>query len=73
MNTQQALAQPIQMNGLDIQDAFDTIEGIKADSSLARFQFRARNKWVNGGTNRSTIGDFEARREAWSEMRDRQA
>ena len=58
MNTQQALAQPIQMNGLDIQDAFDTIEAIKADSSLARFQFRARNTWVNGGTNRSTVGDF---------------
>jgi len=25
---------------------------------LARFQFRARNTWVNGGENRSTIRDF---------------
>jgi uncharacterized OsmC-like protein len=58
MNTQQAVAQPSHMNGLDVQDAFDTIEAIKADSSLAKFQFRARNTWINGGINRSTIRDF---------------
>ena len=58
MNTEQAVAQPTQMNGLDIQDAFDTIEAIKADTSLARFQFRARNTWINGGINRSNIRDF---------------
>ncbi len=58
MNTQQAVTQPSHMNGLDVQDAFDTIEAIKADSSLAKFQFRARNTWINGGINRSTIRDF---------------
>jgi uncharacterized OsmC-like protein len=58
MNTQQAVAQSTQINCLDIQDAFDTIEAIKADTSLARFQFRARNTWINGGINRSTIRDF---------------
>jgi uncharacterized OsmC-like protein len=36
----------------------DTIGAIKADPSLARFQFRARNTWVNGGENRSVIRDF---------------
>src|SRR5512145_1391539 len=30
----------------------------KADKSLAKFQFRARNKWISGGENRSMIRDF---------------
>jgi uncharacterized OsmC-like protein len=59
MKTQQAVAQQYtHMNGLDVQAAFDTIDAIKADASLARFQFRARNVWIDGGVNRSTIRDF---------------
>ncbi len=59
MKTQQAVAQrSAHMNGLDVQAAFDTIDAIKADSSLAKFQFRARNTWIDGGINRSTIRDF---------------
>jgi len=50
--------QPIEINGLNVQDATDTINALKADKSLARFQFRARNSWIDGGTNRSTIRDF---------------
>lgn len=50
--------QPTQLNGLDVQAAVDTIEAIKADPSLGRFQFRARNRWVTGGVNRSRIKDF---------------
>jgi uncharacterized OsmC-like protein len=50
--------QPGQMNGLNVQAAFDTIGAIKADPSLAKFQFRARNQWIGGGENRSTIRDF---------------
>jgi uncharacterized OsmC-like protein len=46
------------MNGLDVEAASDTIEAIKADAGLARFEFRARNTWIDGGTNRSTIRDF---------------
>lgn len=51
-------AKPTHINGLDVRAAVDTIAALKADKSLARFQFRARNKWVNGGENRSTIRDF---------------
>lgn len=59
MKTQQAVEQQsTHMNGLDIQAAFDTIDAIKADEKLARFQFRARNVWIDGGVNRSTIRDF---------------
>ncbi len=46
------------INGLDVQAAVDTIAAIKANKSLAKFQFRARNKWISGGENRSTIRDF---------------
>jgi uncharacterized OsmC-like protein len=58
MAQQTAVQQPTRINGLDIQAALDTIDAIKADTSLARFQFRARNTWINGGENRSVIRDF---------------
>jgi uncharacterized OsmC-like protein len=37
---------------------FETIEAIKAQPALARFQFRAHNEWIDGGVNRSMIRDF---------------
>ena len=46
------------MNGLDVNQLFGTLEAIKGDPGLARFQFRARNRWIDGGLNRSTIRDF---------------
>jgi len=59
MTQQQAVARKAtHINGLDAQAAFETIAAIKADKSLARFQFRARNRWISGGENRSTIRDF---------------
>jgi uncharacterized OsmC-like protein len=59
MTTQHAAAeQPTTMNGLSVQGVFDTVDAIKADNGLAKFQFRARNKWIDGGVNRSTIRDF---------------
>jgi uncharacterized OsmC-like protein len=59
MTTQHAVAeQPTTMNGLSVQGVFDTVDAIKADNGLAKFQFRARNKWIDGGVNRSTIRDF---------------
>jgi len=59
MTHQQAIAEKAtHLNGLDMQTAVDTIAAIKADKSLASFQFRARNMWINGGENRSTIRDF---------------
>ena len=48
----------VMVNGIDTERAFATIEAIKKDPSLAKFEFRARNEWVDGGTNRSTIQGF---------------
>jgi len=46
------------LNGLNTSQMFDTIDAIKTQPSLAQFQFRARNTWINGGENRSTIKGF---------------
>ena len=59
MTSQHAVAEKVtHINGLNVQAAVDTIAALKADKSLAKFQFRAHNKWINGGENRSTIRDF---------------
>jgi uncharacterized OsmC-like protein len=52
------MQQMVTMNGLDVQAATETVAALKADASLAKFQFRARNVWVDGGENRSTIRGF---------------
>jgi uncharacterized OsmC-like protein len=46
------------VNGVDLDRLTGTIEHISADPTLARFQFRARNDWVDGGHSRSTIQGF---------------
>jgi uncharacterized OsmC-like protein len=46
------------VNGVDLDQLSTTIEAIKSDPSLARFQFRAKNEWIDGGRSRTTIQDF---------------
>jgi uncharacterized OsmC-like protein len=46
------------LNGLDTKQMAETIEAIKGQSSIASFQFRNSNRWVDGGENRSTIQGF---------------
>jgi uncharacterized OsmC-like protein len=59
MTSQPMAREPVtHLNGLNVQAAVDTIDAIKADPALAKFQFRAQNTWVSGGENRSTIRDF---------------
>ncbi len=47
-------------NGVDTEKMFATLDLIKAQPELARFQFRATNRWIDGSHNRSTIKDFYA-------------
>jgi uncharacterized OsmC-like protein len=49
---------PAKLNGLDVQTALETIAAVKADPTLAQFQFRVANRWVDGTENRSTIQGF---------------
>lgn len=46
------------MNGMDLDKMAQTVAALKGDPMLAQFQFRARNQWIDGGENRSTIKDF---------------
>ena len=45
-------------NGVNVTALFDTIRAVKANPDLGNFQFRAKNRWLDGGHNRSTIQDF---------------
>ena len=45
-------------NGVDTQQMYGTLDAIKADPSLGRFQFRVQNHWIDGAHNRSTIHGF---------------
>jgi uncharacterized OsmC-like protein len=47
-------------NGVDTEKMFATLDLIDAQPGLARFQFRASNRWIGGAHNRSTIKDFYA-------------
>jgi uncharacterized OsmC-like protein len=45
-------------NGVDVDRLFATIGAIQATPSLATFKFRASNKWIGGGRNRSSVQGF---------------
>jgi uncharacterized OsmC-like protein len=46
------------INGVAIDSLYNMIDGIRKEPSLARFQFRARNQWLDGGHTRSTVKNF---------------
>jgi uncharacterized OsmC-like protein len=46
------------MNGVNIDQLMGTIAAIQETPSIAKFQFRATNRWLDGGHNRSTIKGF---------------
>ena len=45
-------------NGVDTAKMFATLDLLRAEPELARFQFRAANRWPDGAHNRSTIKGF---------------
>jgi uncharacterized OsmC-like protein len=45
-------------NGVDTQQMYGTLDLIKGRPELARFQFRAGNRWIDGAHNRSTVQGF---------------
>ena len=58
MTTQSQMQASVPLNGLDIEALFGTLDAIRKDPSLAEFEFRATNRWVSGGENRSRIKEF---------------
>jgi len=47
-------------NGVDTGQLFGTLDLLKEQPTLGKFQFRARNHWLKGAHNRTTIKDFYA-------------
>jgi uncharacterized OsmC-like protein len=45
-------------NGVDTALVYGTLDALKTDPQLARFEFRATNRWINGPHSRSTIQSF---------------
>jgi uncharacterized OsmC-like protein len=53
-----ATAESARRNGVDTATLFATLDAVKAQPEIAKFQFRASNTWVNGTHNRSTLSGF---------------
>src|SRR5215217_9258401 len=47
-------------NGVDTEQLFGTLNAVTAQPELGSFRWRARNEWIHGAHNRSTIKDFYA-------------
>jgi len=48
----------VPLNGVDTPTLFGTLDVVKGQPELARFQFRARNRWKSGNLSETTIGSF---------------
>jgi len=46
------------VNGVNVNQLFSTIDLIKQKPEVAKFKFRARNKWIQGTHNRATVNGF---------------
>ena len=46
------------LNGVDTPTLFATLDAVRNQPELAKFQFRATNRWVSGTHNRSEIQGF---------------
>lgn len=51
-------ATPTMRNGINVDVMYGTLNAIKDNPALAKFQFRARNRWVAGTHNRSEIDEM---------------
>src|SRR5574338_339402 len=54
MNTQT----PTLINGVNVDQLVGTVNAIKQNPDLARFQFHAHNEWLDGGHSRTFIKGF---------------
>jgi uncharacterized OsmC-like protein len=67
-----ATTEPTIRNGINIEQMFGTLDAVKAQPGLGRFQFRVANRWMGGSHNQSTIKGFygagqedQSRNESW--------
>jgi uncharacterized OsmC-like protein len=46
------------INGVDTETLFATLDAVRNQPDLARFQFRTTTRWISGTHNRTTVADF---------------
>jgi uncharacterized OsmC-like protein len=56
--TKKMKTQEMNINGFDLAAITGTVEAIKGNPAIADFKWRAKNTWITGGRNKSTIKDF---------------
>jgi uncharacterized OsmC-like protein len=56
-------------NGVDVATLFATLDAVKSQKEIAKFQFRASNTWVSGTHSRSQLSGFYG---AMQEMQHKQ-
>lgn len=49
---------PMPRNGVDVPRLFATLDAVKGQPEIAKFQFRASNRWLAGTHSRSTIAAY---------------
>ncbi|MGZ4591041.1 MAG: OsmC family protein [Actinomycetes bacterium] len=49
---------PLRRNGVDVETLFATLDAVRAQPEIARFQFRSAHRWVSGTHNQGTISGF---------------
>lgn len=46
------------LNGIDLKVLNETVSAVQQNPELGKSRFRARNQWINGTHNRSTISEY---------------
>ena len=46
------------VNGVNVSKLFETVGVIKEKPEIAKFNFKAKGKWINGGHNTTTINEL---------------
>lgn len=46
------------INGVNVDELLNTVDIIKDQPKMAKFRFRAANRWIGGGNNQTTINEF---------------
>jgi uncharacterized OsmC-like protein len=49
---------PMPLNGVNVPVLFATLDAVKGQRDLAKFQFRATNKWIAGTHSKSSINGY---------------
>ena len=58
MNTAAEIKETSIINGVNVTALGETVQAVQGEPGIAKFQFRAKNQWLRGGLNRSSIQGF---------------